>query len=286
VISTHIDSRTLLRCIAVLSLSIAFTFGSAALAGTIDHDGPMVGPGGMTGWMGTDVWYAGVSETNEAGAGGAAEELFGAPTGVSGNVIDFDPTFRVDVDGPDSDQLDGQLNFMVVAKPGKVIDNLQFTEAGDTGHTGIGTGGNSITSVTANFFVDVVEVDGQPLNAILNLQKDMSFVPVGANATPPDGRWELNADGDGFLFSTAFSGSLLIDINQALTDAKIDFEFGATKVNVAVDNRLSAIATAAGYSAFIAKKDFDGITVTTNVPEPTAVLLAAFGLVGIAARRR
>ena len=264
-----------------------------SVADTIDYVGPDEGPdgpGGMTGWAGTDVWYAGVSETNEEGPGGTAAGLFGEPASVSGNTIDFDPTFRADAEGPEAEIVDGQLNFMVVALGNNVIDNLQFSEAGDTTLAGINFGGNSISSVTAKFFIDVIAVDGVSLGVPLNIQAEMDFIPVGATAPPPGstagGQWSLNDDGNGFTFATSFSGSLFVDINQALTDAGIDFIGGATKLNVAVDNTLTAIAQTAGYEAFIAKKDFDGLTVTSNVPEPTAVMLVLLGMTGTVLRRR
>ena len=125
------------------------------------------------------------------------------------------------------------------------------------------------------------------LGAPLNIRAEMSFTPVGVTATPPDGRWSLNDDGDGFTFNTEFSGQLLVDVGQELTDAGINFTFGATKLNVALDNTLTAIAQANGYTAFIAKKDFDGLTVTSNIPEPTRlVLVGVLAMTAAAVRRR
>ena len=89
------------------------------------------------------------------------------------------------------------------------------------------------------------------------------------------------------MFATAWSGLALVDINQALVDEGVNFINGATKINVTVDNTLSANSIN-GTSAFIKKKDFDGITVTSNVPEPTAALLALLAAAGssMANRRR
>ena len=278
---------------ACFAASLSFIFACGVVAGTIEYVGPDEGPdgpGGMTGWSGDTVWYAGVSETNEEGDGGddgMTAMLFGPPASVSGDAIDFNPTFRANAEGPDSEIVDGQLNFMVVALEGQFIENIQFSEAGDTTLSGIGTGATTFTKVTAKFFIDVIAVDGSPLGVPLNITTEMDFVPVGATAGANEGRWDLAADGDGFSFDTIFSGSLFVDINQELSDAGIDFQFGATKLNVAVDNTLTAVASAAGYEAFIAKKDFDGLTVTSNIPEPTGLVLMATLIAGacVAGRR-
>ena len=59
---------------------------------------------------------------------------------------------------------------------------------------------------------------------------------------------------------------------------------GATKVELALDNSLTA-ATNNGGSAHIAKKDFSGLTIT--IPEPAAGALWVAGLIlGLAARHR
>ncbi len=59
-----------------------------------------------------------------------------------------------------------------------------------------------------------------------------------------------------------------------------------TKISVNFDNKLLAISQS-GTTSLIAKKDTNGIIVTTNIPEPTSCLLAMFGLVvgGLATRR-
>lgn len=277
-----------LRILAATSALWLLSLAVPVLAGTINYVGPTP-MGGMTGWEdfanGGTVWYGGVSESNNGT--GPASSLFNAPTNISGNSIDFNPTFSVSASGPDANILDGQLNFMVTPMSGKVIDNLLFTEAGDTTLAGIGIGGNAISKVTAKFFVDVLEVDGSSLLTPLNIIAEMDFTPVGATAGSGEGRWSLNDDGDTFTYDTFYAGDVFIDINDALVTAGIDFQFGATKLNVAVDNTLTAIATAPGYSAFIAKKDFDGLTVTTNVPEPGSVFaLTTLLCVGVAGRRR
>lgn len=277
----------MLLCAALLFAVFIHSYVSApvTLAGTINYTGPMPGPGGMTGWLGDDVWYGGVSESNTEGTGGddgMTASLFGAPTAVTGNAIDFSPTnFEAQSEDGGFDITDGQLNFMVVAAQGKVINNLQFTEAGDTTLGGSPSTDATFSSVTTDIFIDVIAIDGVNVPTIINIQDSMTFTPSG-------GFFELNTDsGGGFFYQTVWNGFVLIDIEQALIDQGIDFVNGATKINVAIDNTLSANSIL-GTSSFIKKKDFDGITVTSNVPEPSTTLLAMLGCLAslTSARRR
>jgi hypothetical protein len=51
----------------------------------------------------------------------------------------------------------------------------------------------------------------------------------------------------------------------------------ATKVSIDLTNTLTA-SSQAGTMSLINKKDFGGISITVNIPEPTSLVLAAFGL--------
>src|SRR6185369_1787211 len=104
-------------------------------------------------------------------------------------------------------------------------------------------------------------------------------VPINLlfNNIPADGTWELVTDG--LALSRPWNGAQFIDLNAALTAAGVPFVRGATKIGVSLDNGLIA-ESESGSIAFIDKKDFGGLSITINIPEPTSVLLglAAFGL--------
>jgi len=230
---------------------------------------------------GATVMYLDVTE--DANSAGDDPPLFGAPT-ISGDSLDFDPVgFSASAAGAaGNDITDGNLQFDIVAKPGKYLTNVQFSEAGDTTLAGFGTDA-TFTSVTAMLFLDIEEVDGVPLNSPINVIASMVF-------TPSSGDYGLGTDGGGGpIFSSAWSGSVTVDLLQTLTDNNVPFVNGATKVSFNLDNTLTALSEA-GTSALIAKKDLDGLTVTANVPEPSTVALAILGVLvtsaGAVGRRR
>jgi hypothetical protein len=271
--------RTALAYVKVspaLLVGLSLLYTSAATAGTIAYPGPDLGPGGMLGWMGNTVWYTGVEESNSATA-----SRFGAPSGISGDSLDFDPqNFEATSAGGGSQITDSQLNFMVIAKDFSLIDNVQFSESGDTSLLAFAPD-VAFTSVTASIFIDILEIDGAPVGGPLNVNGSMTF-------SPSDGDYQTGVDGSP-AYNTIWTGSALFDMEAELATLGLvkgtDYVNGVTKVTVAVDNTLTA-GTTGGASAFIRKKDFDGFTVTTNIPEPTTIILAALGLFTVVASRR
>lgn len=246
-----------------------------ASAGTIAYSGPDTGPGGASGWQGDTVWYLNVEESNTEGSGGddgMTASLFGSPT-VLGDVIDFNPSdFSAQSEGGGTDVTAGDLRFMVVAQPGKAISNLLYSEAGDTTIAGSPSTDETLTSVTSDVLIKVLEIDGSPVGAPINVLAQLAF-------TPSDGDYLLNTDsGGGFFYQTTWSGGVAVDLYAELAAAGESFVVGATKVNVTVSNTLTAVSID-GTSAFIKKKDFDSVTVTTNVPEPATGAILIAGLV-------
>lgn len=233
--------------------------------------------------MGNTVIYQNIREA--ANSAGDAAPLFGAPS-VSGDSLDFDPVgFGASVIGPGVDITDGNLAFMVKAKAGNAINNIQIQESGDTTLVGFGTD-TTFTSVTMRGVLNINEVDFVGINTI--------SMPISiTNFSPSGGTYGLGTDGGGGpLFSSGWNGSLLVDLTTsnpavaaALASQGVVPQLGVTKISVNFNNTLVAIGQT-GTSANIAKKD-NGIIIRTNIPEPTSCLLAVFGLAlcGVAARR-
>jgi hypothetical protein len=178
--------------------------------------------------------------------------LFGPPTQFPGG-LNFDPRgFVATTHDGGIDMTDGQLSFMVRGSGG--IQSINFSEAGD--YTLLGEGAAS-TQALLTATASVVEVNGVPVAPIA-----LSPSVASVNFSLPDNLgvvqpWSL--------------GSSLDVAGQMPTGQR------ATKVNVVVDNKLTATSTP-GTIAFIAKKEFI-VTAGAMVPEPSAAAIGVW-LVG------
>lgn len=199
---------------------------------------------------------------------------------VAGNTLTFSPALfqaQSASSSPVQDETDGQLKFMAQSKPGKAIENLFLKEGGRFSVSGlVGTTADTYVDVGAVGFVQVLEVDGvgiQPLEIPIDMVFDFG---VGGNGT-----WRFAPEG--VANSKLWTGSILVDVEQALINAGRTFTLGATKVNFNLDNVLFAQSEPTG-SAAIDKKLF--FIVTVNLPEPASGLLVLCGLCGLAMIRR
>jgi hypothetical protein len=258
----HCHGRRVSSAILLAGFAALFAFESSIAA-----------PMNYGTFTGDTVEYVDVTEDSTSGD---ALPLFGAPS-VSGDSLDFNPVgFSASSAGGGSDITDSNLSFEVHALSGFAINNINLSEAGDTTLAGIGTD-STFSSVTADVFLNIVEVDGVGITP-LNLPASLTFTPSGGN-------WGMATDGGGGpFFHTQWSGSLFLDVNQILTNNNVPFVFGATKLSLNIDNTLTAISEA-GTSSVIAKKDFGGVSITINIPEPASwsiILLGAtvLGVVG------
>ncbi|MFV2066635.1 MAG: PEP-CTERM sorting domain-containing protein [Pirellulales bacterium] len=228
-------------------------------------------------FMGDTVRFLDVTEDSVTDPNTA---LYGAPT-VTGNSLDFDPvSFNAFATGAGGlDLTDGTLSLVIEAKPGQGILSLVFNEAGDYTLLGFGSD-NTLASVRAPFFINILEVDGTPIQPI-NIQAVMEVAP-------DNGQYRLVEQGGGPLQQGNWTGKLMVDVAQEITDAGHSFLRGATKLSVTLDNTLSALSEE-GTSAFIAKKDFGGTSITViggEIPEPSTVVLLLAGMLGITAFQR
>ncbi|QDU89747.1 hypothetical protein Pla175_31420 [Pirellulimonas nuda] len=233
-------------------------------------------------FSGTTVDYLDVTEDTNSGD---TQPLFGAPN-ISGDSLDFDPVgFSANSSGGGApDQTDGQLKFMIRAKAGKAIQSISLTEAGDTSLArSIVSNEDAFTQVTANIFIDVLEVNFLPVSTTLNANGVMTFTPSG-------GDYLLSTDGAGNpTYNTSWTGNFFYELGPLLAANGITGL--VTKVGINLDNTLTA-SSGPNSSALIAKKDFDGVVITVNpgpdnvVPEPSACVLAAFGLLAAFGARR
>jgi hypothetical protein len=223
-------------------------------------------------FVGSTVIYADVTESSGTDPG---QQFFKDPQ-IFGNTLDFNPTFTANSSGGGAVIHDAQLNFDLLAKPGFGVQGLSFSERGDFTMAGGGTSGTMV-DVSATFFIDIVEVDNVLIDP-LNLNLNMIFSPNNS------GTFTLTGAGGPPLASGVWSGSILVNFNNALNAANIAYGLGATRVQVALDNTLTAISET-GTQAFIAKKDAKGLSITV-VPEPSALALLGLGCLAFLLRRK
>lgn len=230
--------------------------------------------------MGTAVTYVDVTEASATDP----VPLYGAPT-VAGNSIDFNPVLfnALSQFGGNPDLTDGQLTFMVVAKPGFAVQGINFAESGVTNVVGNGTN-NTYTHVSAVGNVDIVEVDGVGIDEI-NVPINLLFMHTPPASSNPVGTWLLGTDGP--ALGVPWDGFQGISLTGVLDDHMVPYNFGVTKINVNLNNSLIA-QSEEGTIAFIDKKDFGGLSITVMVPEPCSMFLsmAGLGLIGLVVRRR
>jgi len=236
-------------------LVLGFVLGSASVASAASYGN----------YTGNTVQFLNVADVNG---------LYGAPT-VSGDSLDFSPnSFEADCSfsgtcPPTPDSATDTLTLQIDADPGSFIDDILLTEAGDTSLQSF-LSAFAATTVTANVFIDVLEINNLPVNSV-NANQAMTFSNGGA--------YESNDEGYG---THIWTGSLLVDLDQVIANAG---ETGqATLVSISLSNTLTAFADS-GATARIEKKDIDGLAITI-VPEPGTALLMSLGLAGLASIRR
>ena len=259
--SIRIDARSV-SILAFLAVSLFFSRPATVLSAQFTMN--------YGSHMGTSVTFVNVTEENDEFTPAAA--LFGPPI-VSGNSMDFNPinfaAASTNGVGP-PDMTDGQLLFRIEAKPGNAVQNIKFSEIGDSTLAGIGTD-TTFTSVVMSGTINIHEVDGVGINVIT--------FPFNMTFTPSNGNFFLATDGAGFQ---QWMGMAFVDVQQQLTNRGMFFSLGATEVSVNLNNLLTAFSET-GTSSVISKKDL-GLTVEVNIPEPGGMLLAGAGLLGMAGR--
>jgi hypothetical protein len=240
-------SRSLFKASAVaLSLALVGLFSAAVQAASINYGN--FGP--VSG-----VSFLQVTESS----GTDAVPIYGAPT-VFPIGLDFNPTnFTASAIGGGADLTDGQLNFTIDSP--NAITNISLFERGDYTLAGVGTAATNV-SAGAVLLASVTEING------------VAVAPIAL--APVNGSVGFNLAANPGLVQP---WSLGLGVNVAAQVA------GATRIDVAVNNALIAVAEPGGI-AFIAKKDF--VIGAGVVPEPSTVALASLALCGLgfAGRKR
>lgn len=213
--------------------------------------------------MGATVTFKNIEESSPSSD---PLPLYGQP-GTNGDELIFPTTGNFSassLDGNASDQTDGKLNLMIVAKPGFFLDSFTISEEGLV-LLDAPFGGDAFASVNAFGIAKVVEVSGVPVN--------IPAINFFLSASPLGGQYQLSVIG-GSSYAAGWQASALVGLPQ-----------NTTKVNLTLDNNLFASSTGQGTRAFIDKKAFE-IDVETSVPEPHTLLLGVAGILAFAGSRR
>lgn len=219
-------------------------------------------------FSGNTVMYLDVTESN-----GTDEQKFGPPE-INGDELDFNPTnFRAQSDSAAVIN-DSQLNVTIMSvAPDNQIRQILIDEGGDFTLSGLGAA-EAVATVGTNVRFTITRAEGQPVSPACIGEAQLVFTP---NA---NGEFVLPADrGTG----VPWNGSLDYDVHALLASCGVAGD--ATKVEVVLDNTLTATA-AGGGAAFIAKKDFRGLTITVPEPSSAPFAMATLVIVFACTRRR
>jgi hypothetical protein len=253
----HVNRFASFVCVAALLLC-----AGVARAAAINY-GNFIAPPGIS--------FNAVTESSPTDA----VPLFGPPAPFTTG-LDFDPaSFAASSTGGGGDITDGQLNFSAVGivSPSQVIaiDDISVFESGDFSLLGIGTAGTQVTA-GVSLRVTVTAIDGVAVAPIALIPVNAS---VGFNLVANPGSvqpWSLG---------------VLANVSAQLTALGHPYAYGATAVEVVIDDNLVALSQSTS-AAFIAKKEFQVHVGPEEsfVPEPGAASVLALGAVYGFARRR
>lgn len=215
------------------------------------------------------VCYLDVTET--ANTIGDVPPLYGAPT-IVGDSLVFAPTdrFNSEATGGGADLTDGQLNFTLKGL-NAAVTSFDLSGTGDYTLAGTGTSATTVSYRSSITQFSVLEVDGVPVSS-----------PLLLPGLDVSGSFNVS---DGTGIDNPWTSTVIYDINAALSNAGVPFQFGATKLDVVINNVLES-ASEASSTAEIAANSFAITPTTVPVPEPGVFALTGLAICVITVTRR
>lgn len=191
---------------------------------------------------------------------------------VSGTSLVFVATddFRATSSNGIEDLVDATIRFGVVGA-NHAITTFNISGDGDYTLSGTATAPTTVSYQSNITQITVLEVDGVPVSSPLVLPS------VDTTET-----FDLL---DGTAIDTTWDSPLSYDINAALSNAGVTFQFGATKFDVAITNTLRSTSGTSSL-AQIGTNRFAFTPTTVLVPEPSSAALFGLALCGLTMIRR
>lgn len=249
------------------AVTVAGLFASAAQAAPIVYGN----------FAGTGITFQGITEDSATDP----TPLYGVPTVVGGDMLDFDPTaFASSASGGAADVTDGLLKGAIQAQAGYGITRFALSELGSYTLAGFGTPATS-AAVGQVAFIKITELNGVALGG------NSFTVSLNSSFSPSGGDFFLPAEAG---VAIAWNGSGSVDIAAALAAKKISNPgaYGnftqVTRLEFSTNNTL-VTTSEAGTIAFIDKKDLV-LDIDAVVPEPASLGLLALAIPALLSRRR
>lgn len=222
-----------------------------------------------------DVMFLDVEENNAYTTSlFSPEPGTGSPVAI-GNSIRFNPQgFQAGASGGTT-ATTSTVEMLLMARPGKTVNNLFVRELGDYTLSGL-TGGAASVEVAGTFSWTIQEVN----SSAVTLPTQVTPLTV-VGGTGPNGGMLSRPGDDGTALP--WTGSALLDFDAYLSANSIPGS--VTKVLVEFENNLEATADNVS-NAFIKKKEIGGFAIAANVPEPSSLVLLASLLAGVVGCRR
>jgi hypothetical protein len=218
---------------------------------------------------GGKVAYLDITESSDI----SALPLYGTPQ-VSVNTLDFDPdSFGGTAIGGASNTVNGMISFGVQPQAGYYLDTVALQEFGDYTMVGAGTT-QTVLQLSAPVTVTITEVDNAPITPVV-ITTALTLAPSAS------GHYDLTNDSG---VNVPWQGDLLIDLDVELDIAGVSYTFGATSVEISIDNTMGLQSETA--SSVSARLGDTAAVATVSIPEPTTLVLALAGACGLALARR
>ena len=152
------------------------------------------------------------------------EPLFGPPS-ITADTLNFDPLDEFSAGVGNSDNSGGRLSFILTSNE-SAITNFVVTSTGRYTLSGEGSSATNVGYFSSISELNIMEVDGIPVAS-----------PVVLPGTEISQTYDLSS---GEADDAIWTNSHTLDINAALQNAGVVFQYGATKLGIVFENIMTS----------------------------------------------